>query len=80
MLRIGEGIVNGGQIGMLQVREQAHFAVEAVGGLNDLLDAEAPQVDLFDGYDGIALQCIYRFIDSAEAAGSDLRKNTIALL
>ena len=73
-------IIDGGNIGMLQTREQVSFTFESLDGLGYFLLTQAALPHLFDGHKPVAKERISRFINCSEAAPTNLFKNTIAFL
>ena len=79
MLAVGEVVVHAREVGMREVRQEAYFAVEGVGGINYLLWFEVTQIDFFDSYQAIIALSIPRFVDGTIATLSYGTYDSIAI-
>ncbi len=80
MLRVGEMVVDAGQMGMSQAGQQRNLAVEGVGGLNHLLRAQPDQPDFFERHLLPAHQRILGQVNGPETARSHLPQQPVPLL
>src|SRR5260370_34137819 len=78
MLAAGEVAVHTREVGMREVRQKEHFAIEGVGGIDNLLWFEVTHIDFLDSNQAIITIGILRFVDCAESALSHGAYDTIA--
>ena len=79
MLTISKVVVHAWEVGMHEIRQQVYFAIEGVGGINNLLRLEVTQVDFLDSYQAIIATGILRLVDCTEAALPYRTNDTVAV-
>src|SRR6266849_1935722 len=79
MLAVGEVAVHTREVGMREVRQKEHFAIEGVGGIDNLLWFEVTQIDFLDSNQSIIALDVLRFVDCAKAALPYGTYNSIAI-